>query len=128
MVNLAVRLSIRRCPSKFMNVTSWEHRTFNNKIIGCGKFTILTLLSLLILYKLSFPRVCLKISSLPLLTLKSLNKIFIWYLRSLSNTCSSFLYRTCPSYHQFYLLLGNEQSEKWYHTSDLLVLCTTSYN
>jgi hypothetical protein len=32
MVNLVVRLSIRRCPSKFMNVTMWEHRTFDNKV------------------------------------------------------------------------------------------------
>jgi hypothetical protein len=37
MVNLVVRLSIRKCPSKFMNVTVWEHRTSDNKIFGCGK-------------------------------------------------------------------------------------------
>jgi hypothetical protein len=32
-VNLVVRLPIR-CPSKFMNVTIWEHRTFDSKIFG----------------------------------------------------------------------------------------------
>jgi hypothetical protein len=37
MVNLVVRLSIRRRPIEFMNVTMWEDRTFDNKIFGCGK-------------------------------------------------------------------------------------------
>jgi hypothetical protein len=37
MVNLVVHPPIRRCPSKFMNVTMWEHRTFDSKIFGCGK-------------------------------------------------------------------------------------------
>jgi hypothetical protein len=36
-VNLVVRLSIRRCPSEFMNIMVWEHHTFDNKIFGCGK-------------------------------------------------------------------------------------------
>jgi hypothetical protein len=37
MVNLVVRLSIRRCPSELMNVMIWEHRTFVNEIFGRGK-------------------------------------------------------------------------------------------
>jgi hypothetical protein len=34
---LIVRLPIRRCPSKFMNVTMWEHCTFDSKTFRCGK-------------------------------------------------------------------------------------------
>jgi hypothetical protein len=34
---LVVRPPIRRCPSKFMNVMMWEHRTFDSEIFGCGK-------------------------------------------------------------------------------------------
>jgi hypothetical protein len=52
-----------------------------------AKFTNLTPLSLLILGKLSFPIVGLKISSLPILELKS-NRILI-YFGNLSETCSS---------------------------------------
>jgi hypothetical protein len=37
MVNLVVRLPIRRYPSKFMNVMMWEHHTFDSKIFRCGK-------------------------------------------------------------------------------------------
>jgi hypothetical protein len=37
MVNLVMRLSIRRRPSEFMNVKVWEHRTFDNKVFGYGK-------------------------------------------------------------------------------------------
>jgi hypothetical protein len=33
---LVVRLPSRRCPSKFMNVTMWEHYAFDSKIFGCG--------------------------------------------------------------------------------------------
>jgi hypothetical protein len=47
-------------------------------------------LSLLILCKLSFPVVGLKMSSLPTLALKS-NRIFICYLGILSNMCSNSL-------------------------------------
>jgi hypothetical protein len=32
-----IYLPIRRCPSKFMNVTMWEHCTFDSKIFWCGK-------------------------------------------------------------------------------------------
>jgi hypothetical protein len=74
MVKLVVRFSIRRCPSEFMNVMMWEHRTFDNEIFGRGKVYYLTPLSLLIWCKLSFPIVGLKMSSLPTLALKSLAK------------------------------------------------------
>jgi hypothetical protein len=37
MVNLVVRSPIRRCPSNFMNVTMWEHHTFDNKILRSGE-------------------------------------------------------------------------------------------
>jgi hypothetical protein len=37
MANLIVSLSIRRCPSKFMNVMMWDHRISANQIFGCGK-------------------------------------------------------------------------------------------
>jgi hypothetical protein len=37
MVNLVAGLPIGRCPSKFMNVTMWEHCTLDSKIFGCGK-------------------------------------------------------------------------------------------
>jgi hypothetical protein len=70
MVNLIVRLPIRRRPSKFMNVTTWKHCTFDSKILDVAKLTTLTPLSLLISYELSFPIVVLKISSLPTLSLK----------------------------------------------------------
>jgi hypothetical protein len=36
-------------------------------------------------------------------------------------------HRTRPSYHQLYVFLGPELSERLYHTSDPLVLCMTSY-
>jgi hypothetical protein len=35
-VNLVELLSIRRCPSEFMNVTMWEHRIFYEEIFGRG--------------------------------------------------------------------------------------------
>jgi hypothetical protein len=37
MINLIVRLSIRRYPSKFVDVTMWEHCTFGKRIFGCGR-------------------------------------------------------------------------------------------
>jgi hypothetical protein len=64
----------------FMDVTMWEQWTFGCEIFRCGKVCSLTPLSLLISCKLSFPIVCLKMSSLPTLALKSPNRIFFWYL------------------------------------------------
>jgi hypothetical protein len=39
-VNLIASLSIRRCPSKFINVTMWEHFTFG-RFLDVPKFTTL---------------------------------------------------------------------------------------
>jgi hypothetical protein len=49
-----------------------------------AKFTTLTPFSLLILCKLLFPTVGLKISYLPKLALKYPSKIFIWYVGRLT--------------------------------------------
>jgi hypothetical protein len=35
---------------------------------------------------------------------------------------------SCRSHNQVYLVLGNERSEQWYYSSDLLVFCMTSYH
>jgi hypothetical protein len=72
-----------------------------------AKFTNVTPLSLLILYKLSFPIVGLKMSSLPTLALKSLNRIYGIY-----QTHIPIPHRRCPSHHQFYLLFEHERSEQ----------------
>jgi hypothetical protein len=37
MVNLIVGFAIWRRPSIFMNVTMWEHRTFDSDVFRCGK-------------------------------------------------------------------------------------------
>jgi hypothetical protein len=57
------------------------------RFLDVAKFTNLTPLSLLISCKVSLPIVSLKMSSLPILALKSSNKIFMWYLGNVSNTC-----------------------------------------
>jgi hypothetical protein len=59
MVNLIVGVPIWRCPSIFVNVAMWEHCTVDNEILDVAKFTTLTPLSVLVLYKLSFPVVVL---------------------------------------------------------------------
>jgi hypothetical protein len=82
MGNIIVSFSIRKCPSKFMDVTMWEHCTFDRFL----EFITLTPLSLLISCKLSFPIVGLKMSFLPTFALKSPSKIFMWYLGKVSNT------------------------------------------
>jgi hypothetical protein len=56
-----------------------------------AKFATLIPLSLLISCKLSIPIVGLKVSSLPTLTLKSPNRILLWYLGNLSKTLFKFL-------------------------------------
>jgi hypothetical protein len=80
------------------------------RFLDMVKFTTLTSLSLLISCKLSFSDVGLKVSSLPTLALKS-NKIFVWYLGNLSNTCSV-LRIIYPPHYQFYPLLGHGHSEQ----------------
>jgi hypothetical protein len=66
MVNLIVRLPIRRCPSKFMKVRCGNIVLLTVRYFDVAKFTTLTALSLLISCKLSFPIVGLKMSSLPI--------------------------------------------------------------
>jgi hypothetical protein len=72
-----------------LNVTMWEHCWFFDSFFSVVKFSTLTLLSLLILCKLSFQIVGLT-SSLPALALKYPNKIFVWNLGNSSLTlCNS---------------------------------------
>jgi hypothetical protein len=55
-------------------------------------------------------------SSLPTLTLKFPNRIFMWYLEN---------YQThvpFPRHHQFYLLLGHECSEQLWHQRPLSIM------
>jgi hypothetical protein len=85
MVDMIVYLPIRRCHSKFINVTMWEHCTFDSKFFDVTKFTTLTPLSLLTSCKLSFQIVNLQMSSIPILAMKSPNRIFIWDIGNLSN-------------------------------------------
>jgi hypothetical protein len=42
MINLVVRVPIRRYPGKSMNVTMWEHHTFDSEYFGRGKAKINT--------------------------------------------------------------------------------------
>jgi hypothetical protein len=55
MINLIGRLFIRGRPSEFMNVTVWEHLTFDNKNLDVAIFTTLIPLSLLIWWKTLIP-------------------------------------------------------------------------
>jgi hypothetical protein len=75
MVNLIVNLSISRCPSKFMNVTMWEHCTFGNKIFGYGKVYYSISIITIILCKLLFPVVGFKVSFLPSLASNLLSEV-----------------------------------------------------
>jgi hypothetical protein len=63
-IDLVVRLSIRRGPGVFMDAAMGEHGALTTKLLDVAKFTTITPLSLLILCELSFPIVGLKISSL----------------------------------------------------------------
>jgi hypothetical protein len=59
------------------------------RFLDVATFSTLTPLSFIISYNLSFPIVGLKMSSLPTLAMKSLNRFYVWYLTNLSNTSSS---------------------------------------
>lgn len=102
MVNLIVM-------SMYIYITMWQHCILDCVIFNIAKFMSLTLLSLLILYKFSFPIPGLKLSSLPILVLKS-NKIVMWHLQDLLNT-RSISRRSYPSYNQFYPLPKDEHLE-----------------
>jgi hypothetical protein len=86
-VNMFVGFPIRKHQSKFMNITVWEHCSFDFLIWQR------TPLSLLNSCKLSFPIVWLKMSSMTTLALNCSNKMFIHYLGSLSSTCCNSLYK-----------------------------------
>jgi hypothetical protein len=89
--SISLCFPIWRHPNIFMNVVMWEYCTFDDEIyVDVATFTTLTLLSLLLSCKLSFPIVGLKMSYLPTLALKFPNNIFIWYLGNLLNIRSSF--------------------------------------
>jgi hypothetical protein len=60
MVNLIASLSIRRCPSEFVNVACRNIVILAFRFFNVAKFTTLTPSSLLISCKLSFPCVGLK--------------------------------------------------------------------
>jgi hypothetical protein len=113
MAKLTVGFPTWRHPNKFINVALWEQCTLTMRFLDVAKCTTPTALSLIILCKPSFPVVGLKISSQPSLTVKFPNKMFIWYLGNISNTCFNSSYRSCPPHHQFYLLLGHEHSEPY---------------
>jgi hypothetical protein len=85
MVNLIVGFPVWRHPNIFMDVAMWEHRTFDSEVLDVAKFTNLTPLSLLISCKFAFPIVGFKMSSLPILALKSHNSILMCYLGKLPN-------------------------------------------
>jgi biotin transporter BioY len=85
---LAVSVSIRIYPSKFINITMWNIVLLTTKLLDEAKFSTLTPLSLLISCKFSFPVVGLKKSSLSTLALKSPKKIHIIF-GELANTRSS---------------------------------------
>jgi len=97
-----------------------ENGSLKNQNFEVAKFTILTLSSLLIRCRPSFPIVGLKISSLSNFTLKFPNRIFVWYLGKWS--------KTCPKTHKIVLLNHHfsphsvhSHSEQWYYTIGLSV-------
>jgi hypothetical protein len=36
-INFIFNLSVKKCPSKFINIAMWEHFNFDSDIFGCGK-------------------------------------------------------------------------------------------
>jgi len=103
----------------------WGHST---PYFGMVEFSTLTLLSVLISCKLTFPIAGLEIFSLLTFEFKSYKKIIMWYFENFSNTRSSFSCKLSSVYHYFYPQLMHAHSEQWFHTNDLLVLCVTSYH
>jgi hypothetical protein len=90
MDSLDVRLSIRSSPSKFMNVIVWERCTSDSQIFVYGKVYYSNSIIITNFVQTLIPSCWFHMSSLLTLALKSPNEILIWYLRKLSNTCSSF--------------------------------------
>ena len=75
--SIDTRLSIRRVTGVFTNVSVVKHSVLKNKDFSVAKFTILTTFSLLSSYKISFPVVGWKISSIFNIPLKPPNEIFL---------------------------------------------------
>jgi hypothetical protein len=88
------------------------------------EFTTLTPISLLISCKLLCQIVGLKISSRPTSTLRSPKKCS-YGIQGIYCIHILVPHWSCPLYCQLCHLLGHEHLTHWYHTSDLLVLCTT---
>jgi hypothetical protein len=86
--------------ANFINVTMWEHCTFD-RFLEAAMFTTLTPLSLLILCKLSFPIVGLKMSSLPTSAVKPPRK-FLYGIYGIHRIHVLVPDRSCHSYHKFY--------------------------
>jgi hypothetical protein len=126
MAHLSACLSIRRRPNKFMNIRCGKIVSLEIRFLNVAKFTKLTPLSLLILYKFCFQLFVWK----PLfcrLGIEMFQQIFVWYLRNFSNTLSSSSQKL--SFISLVLSsVGHEISEQRCHTSDFLVLCRTSYH
>jgi hypothetical protein len=119
-------------PSIDVQLTLWILPCGNIVLLTVGLFHVaklvtLTPLLLLISCQFPFPIVGLKISSLSTFELKSLIK-FLYGTSGIYQIPVLVLQTTCPIYHQFYLQFGHEHSAQWYYTSDLLILCTTSYH
>jgi hypothetical protein len=89
MVSSVVRLSIRKRPSEFMNVTVWEH-TFDNKTFGCGKVYYSNSIIITNFVQTLIPS-CWFENRFPTdFGIEISSNIFMWYLVwNLSNTCSN---------------------------------------
>jgi hypothetical protein len=75
-MNLIIHLPIKRCTSKFMNVTMSEHCTFDNKIFRCGKVYYSTSIIITNFVQTLIPNRWFENGSLPTLALKSPKKNF----------------------------------------------------
>jgi hypothetical protein len=151
MVNLVVSLSIKRCPSAFMNVGTLK---FDSQIFGCGKvyYSNSIIVTMYIVGEgLQRPQHRDHLWSIVHIIVSSFvtlipNCLFVniripyliwhWNFPTKWSYCIEGIiqihvlipHRGCPSCHQFYSLLGHKRSEQWYYTSDLLVLCMTIYH
>jgi hypothetical protein len=122
MVNFVVSLSIRIRPSKFINVKMWEHWAFDKHIFWMWQ-NLLPYLHYYHLFHSTFS------------VWKYLSYL-LWHWNFLTKFSDGFygifripvliFLRIRLSYHQYYSLFAHEHSERLYHTSDVLVLCTSS--
>jgi hypothetical protein len=96
----------------------------NVRFLGVAKLSVIITL----LCQVSFPIVGLKLSALPILTMKSSKKKNSHVILGIYQIHVPFPHRSCPPNHQLYLLLGHERSEQWYHTSGPLSISMKSYH